>query len=316
MCYSAEFKAEYRTYLQYGGRLDIEEFARLFGDRFDFPIKIPKRMEAWFDQVEDAGAEAVREKIAQYRKQRATELEQELFKQKKRLADAERALLTKTTKKATEDQRIAGDKVSKIMRDLDDLRRTEFKPRDARFFPGQYVPVIVWKNGQRVVKPMRYQCRLPGWTAFVEKKYPGTYNARRDNIEKTWKDLFGARHGVIVIGAFYENVERHKMEHRELREGEASENVVLEFRPRPAQDMVIACLWNDSPDGDRRLLSFAAITDEPAPEVAAAGHDRTIIQIKPEHIDAWLTPEGRSTAELQAILDDRPAAYYEHELAA
>lgn len=103
-------------------------------------------------------------------------------------------------------------------------------------------------------------------------------------------------------------------EHRELAEGESSENVVLEFRPEPEQDMVIACLWNESPDGDGHLLSFAAITDDPAPEVAAAGHDRTIIQIKPEHINAWLTPEGRSLDELQAMLDDRPTAYYEHRL--
>ena len=87
---------------------------------------------------------------------------------------------------------------------------------------------------------------------------------------------------------------------------------MLEFRPKPEQDMVIACLWNESPDGDGHLLSFAAITDDPTPEVAAAGHDRTIIQIKPEHIDAWLTPEGRLPAELQAILDDRPTAYYQH----
>ena len=50
------------------------------------------------------------------------------------------------------------------------------------------------------------------------------------------------------------------------------------------------------------------------PEVAAAGHDRTIIQIKPEYIDAWLTPEGRSVEELRAILDDRPQAYYEHQV--
>lgn len=106
------------------------------------------------------------------------------------------------------------------------------------------------------------------------------------------------------------------MEHRDLAESEASENVVLEFRPKPAQDMVIACLWNESFEGDRRLLSFAAVTDEPAPEVAAAGHDRTIIQIKPEHIDAWLTPQGRSEEELQAILGDRPQAFYEHKLAA
>ena len=40
-----------------------------------------------------------------------------------------------------------------------------------------------------------------------------------------------------------------------------------------------------------QLLSFAAITDEPEHEVAAAGHDRTIINIKPEHVDAWLNPE-------------------------
>ncbi len=318
MCYSAQLKAEWATYLRHGGRLGLVEFERLYGYKFDFPTRVrtPKAMDAWFDTAEGPDAARIRELIASVSKHQAERLEQELFKQRKRLADAERTLQTKTTKKALEDQRIAGEKVSKILRDLEDLKRTEFKNRDARFFPGNYAPVMVWEDGQRVIKPMRYQCRLPGWNEVVERKYPGTYNARRDNIEKTWKDLFGHRHGVIVVNAFYENVERHNMEHRELREGEASENVVLEFRPRPAQDMVIACLWNDSPDGDRRLLSFAAITDEPAPEVAAAGHDRTIIQIKPEHIDAWLTPEGRSVEELQAILDDRPEAYYEHRLAA
>ena len=316
MCYSAEFKAEYRAYFQYGGRLSMEDFARLYADRFDFPIKIPKAIDAWFSQAEGAEAARIQDLIARYGKERSAKLEAELFKQKKRLADAERTLQIKTTKKALEDQRIAGDKVSKLLRDLDDLKRTELKPRDSRFFPGNYAPVIVWEDGQRIIKPMRYQCRLPGWNAAVEKKYPGTYNARRDRLEESWGKLWRVRHGVTVVNAFYENVERHKMEHRDLREGEDSENVVLEFRPRPEQDMVIACLWNESSEGDGTLLSFAAITDEPAPEVAAAGHDRTIIQIKPEHIDAWLTPAGRSDAELQAILDDRPEAYYEHRLAA
>jgi len=317
MCYSAEFVAEYRTFRQYGGKLDIKTFAQLYGDRFDFPIyKVPKAIDAWFEKIEDPEGAEIRDHIERYKQQQTEKLEQELFKQKKRLADAERSLQTKTTKKALEDQRIAGDKLSKILRDLDNLKRQDSKRRDARFFPGNYAPVIVWEDGQRVIKPMRYQCRLPGWTAAVERKYPGTYNARRDNLGKAWKEVYGQRHGIIVISAFYENVERHKTEHRELAEGEASENVVLEFRPRPAQDMVIACLWNESFEGDRRLLSFAAVTDEPAPEVAAAGHDRTIIQIKPEHIDAWLTPQGRSEEELQALLDDRPEAFYEHKLAA
>jgi putative SOS response-associated peptidase YedK len=82
--------------------------------------------------------------------------------------------------------------------------------------------------------------------------------------------------------------------------------------------MLIACLvasWQ-APKGGRPLLSFAAITDEPPAEVAAAGHDRMIINLKPEHLDAWLRPEGKSFDELEAILSDRQAPYYEHEVMA
>jgi len=82
--------------------------------------------------------------------------------------------------------------------------------------------------------------------------------------------------------------------------------------------MFIACLFAEwvEPKSGERLLSFAAITDEPPPEVAAAGHDRMIVNLRPENIDRWLTPEGRSIEELQAILDDRQSLYYEHSLAA
>src|SRR6185436_7992427 len=68
-------------------------------------------------------------------------------------------------------------------------------------------------------------------------------------------------------------------------------NQVLHFVPRPAGTMMIACLyaeWRDAKDGTP-LLSFAAITDEPPAEVAAAGHDRMIINLKPENLDAWLS---------------------------
>ncbi len=51
-------------------------------------------------------------------------------------------------------------------------------------------------------------------------------------------------------------------------------------------------------------LSFALTTDEPPPEVQAAGHDRCVIPIKRENIDAWLQPNG-DKATMQAILDDR-----------
>jgi putative SOS response-associated peptidase YedK len=148
-------------------------------------------------------------------------------------------------------------------------------------------------------------------------KYPGTYNARRDSLEGFWKPLFGYSHGILVVNAFYENVSKARMEGRELAEGEKDENVVLEFRPNPAHDMLVACLWSRwSAPGEPDLLSFAAITDEPPPEVAAAGHDRCIVPVRPENIDAWLNPDASDLSTLHAILDDRDRPYYEHRLAA
>ena len=69
-------------------------------------------------------------------------------------------------------------------------------------------------------------------------------------------------------------------------------------------------------DNGADLFTFAAITDEPPPEIAAAGHDRCIVPIKPEHLDAWLNPDKNNLAAQFAILDDRARPYYEHRLAA
>ena len=80
---------------------------------------------------------------------------------------------------------------------------------------------------------------------------------------------------------------------------------------------MIACLWSHwTGEGESDLLSFAAITDEPPPEISAAGHDRCIIPIKPEHIDARLNPDPSNLGALYAILDDRVRPFYEHKLAA
>lgn len=64
------------------------------------------------------------------------------------------------------------------------------------------------------------------------------------------------------------------------------------------------------------LLSFAAVTNDPPAEVLAAGHDRCIVPIKREHLDAWLNPDPSRLDELDAILEDRKRPYYEHREAA
>ena len=173
------------------------------------------------------------------------------------------------------------------------------------------------ENGLCVDNPMRYQCRPACKPAFYDDKYPGTYNDRMDNLDRFWKFQFGYTHGIIILDSFFENVSRHKMEGRELAAGEEEQNVILEFRPNPTQDMLVACLWSHwTGAGDPDLLSFAAITDEPPAEVAAAGHDRCIIPIKPENVDAWLSPDRTNLAAQRAILEGRERPYYEHRMAA
>jgi putative SOS response-associated peptidase YedK len=65
--------------------------------------------------------------------------------------------------------------------------------------------------------------------------------------------------------------------------------------------------------GEPDLWSCAAITDEPPEEVAAAGHDRCIIPIKLEHLDAWLQPDR---TKLAGHLGRPRTAYYGHRMAA
>lgn len=320
MCYSAQVRSEYRKYVRVVGRddaLDMKAFFQKYWGRVtDSSIKIPKAFDSWFANDPDPHANNIRQAIAEWSEDQATKLEQELFKQKKRLVEAERMLQTKTTKKALEDQRIATDKIEWAKTKLGDLRRTNIVPDDERIFPGWYAPVIVVEAERKIIKPMRYQCRVPGSPAFFDRKLPGTYNARRDSLGTFWKGLFGISHGIIIASAFFENVSRHAMEHRELAPVEKEENVILEFRPNTGEDMLVACLWAHWKEGKQELLSFAAITDEPPAEVAAAGHDRCIIPIKPENVDAWLNPNPKNLDALHAILEDRARPYYERRMAA
>lgn len=324
MCYSAQIWHDYRKYVRhFGAEVAIGDFIELYWRRREegaSKVKVAKALDAAFSATSGPQTDDERklaELIGDFESGEATRLEQELFSQATRLADAERRLEVKVTKQATESQRIARDKIAQCRRRLVDLRRAEPEDRDARIFPGYFAPVLIVERGRAVVKPMRYQCRPAGKPAFYDTKFPGTYNARVDNLEGFWKPLFGKTHGLVVVEAFYENVARHRLEGRDLREGEKDENVILRFEPHPRQQMLAACLWSRwTAPGQPDLLSFAAITDEPPPDVAAAGHDRCIVPIKPDNVEAWLNPDSADLKAAYDILADRERPAYEHRLAA
>jgi putative SOS response-associated peptidase YedK len=290
-----------------GAEMDMEQFKEIFGVRASDPsIRIPRAVERWFDAPRTDAERAIKVAIDEFRASETTKLERELFVQKTRLADAERVLASKPTKAATESKRIATNKIEQALSRLERMRDDKVTNMDARIFPMHFAPIVIDDHGKRLIRLARYHCRKPSEPAFIDRKLPGLYNARRDSLGKYWREQFGATHAVMLVDSFFENVQRD------------GKNAVLHFVPRPAGTMMIACLysaWVDAKTGEK-LLSFAAITDEPPAEVAAAGHDRMIINLKPENVAAWLTPKGRSKEELERILVDREAPYYEHEVLA
>lgn len=316
MCYSAEVWADYKKYLRQfpGSVLSIRDFVELYVRRHSDPkLKLPKGMDLAFLDPRTPEEQQIRSLIDEYNAALITDSEQELFKQTKRLADAERKLAVKETKAALTDQRVAGNKIKQLKRWIADAKRTDPEPeRDDRIFPDWYAPVLIVENGQKVIKPMRYHCRPAGMDPSIDRtktgQLSGTYNARRDNLTRFWRGQFGHTHGLMLADKFYENVDDGK-----------GGNMELQFVPRTGETMFIACLWSKwtDPKGELPdLYSFAAITDEPEPEVAAAGHDRTIINIKPENVEAWLNPDPANREGLFAIFDDKRRPFYEHRKAA
>lgn len=314
MCYSALVWASYHKYQKaFGADIDIKAFVQVYEARAEDPrIRIPKGVDLAFLKDDAAESKSIRDCINDWNAALVTRSELDLFKQAKRLADAERKLAIKDTKTALNEQRIAGNKIKQLKRWIADGKRTVHDPaRDDRIFPDWYAPVLVEEGGARIVRPMRYHLRPAGMDPSIDRtrtgQVSGTYNARRDNLTRFWRHQFGHTQALMVASVFYENVD----------DGQGG-SMELQFTPRSGEDMLIACLWSHwtDPTGEAPDLdSFAAITDAPEPEVAAAGHDRTIINLKPEHVDAWLAPGG-DTAAMQAIFDDKRHPYYEHRKAA
>jgi putative SOS response-associated peptidase YedK len=279
MCYSAQIKADYTRFVrEYGAVLSIKDFFDLFWRRLEDPsIVVPRAVESAFTSPQ---TDETREK---------------------------------STKTATQERRIALAKIAAFQERIDRFQQAELDALDHRIFPGSYVPVMVWEGGQRVFKPMRYRCRPWNMPESFDTEYPGCYNARRDSLKGFWRDLYGSHHGVVILSAFYEHVPRHLAEGRPPDEAPGTAQV--EFRPDQPQDLLAACIWSRwSRPGQPDLVSFALITEDPPPEIAAVGHDRCICPIRPEDLDAWLQPSRANMAAQDAILDRRLRPHYAHSV--
>ena len=120
----------------FGAHVSIQEFVQLYWERVESSkAKIPKAMDAAFGDPQGADERQIKALIDWFNAQQSTSLEQELFRQRTRLVDVERTLQSNTTKAATDNKRIATDKIESTRRRHDDLRRTELETATRASFP-------------------------------------------------------------------------------------------------------------------------------------------------------------------------------------
>src|ERR1700722_1174898 len=215
MCYSARVKQNFdHLSRKYGAEVDWEAFEEVFERRAEGEdIKVSRDLQRNYQHPTTEIQKRTAAYIAQYLKAKKSEWENEIFVQRRRLAMAEESLTKKETKKAREEIRIASNKIQTFLDRLADLRRTQPNNEDARIFPMTYAPVLISEEGKRVIRPMRYACRLAGKPADYDRRFPGTYNARRDSLDDYWDKVYGRQHAVMVVSGFYENVPLHLYEH-------------------------------------------------------------------------------------------------------
>ncbi|AGG88785.1 SOS response-associated peptidase family protein [Rhodanobacter denitrificans] len=322
MCYSAQIWADYRKFERLGGKLSIAEYTKLAGwtkKKGNWTKVVPKVMRRSMLEASSLSPELADE-AASADAQGITLLLDEIAALEKRQAEAKEKLASpKPTKKAENDLRVSTNKIAAAKKKLEEIRSPAPSGGIDRIWPGQFAPILIRdpETGERVVIPMRYRCRLPGWDVAKETEKPGTYNARRDKLTTVWKKVFGVHHGIMVVERFYESVNLHDLQHRDLVPGEREQSVEIVFTPQTGEDLFVACLWTytEGSGDEPGFFSFAAITDEPPPEVSDAGHDRCIVTVAEENIDAWLNPTASTPVVLNALLDAADRPYFEHELA-
>lgn len=195
--------------------------------------------------------------------------------------------------------------------ELSEANPKKYKPLAAhgRIYPNYYAPIIVAAEepeslAPRLIRPMRYRIRPHGSAEEVPTKY-NMFNARLDALttRRTWKGVFGRRHGILVFEKFFEWVP----------DPETGKKKVVAFSPKDRDLMWSPVLWDrwTSVDGKEVIESFAIITGDPPPEVRDAGHDRCPIFLQESLIGDWLSPRGKSPTELVNMLKQIEPTYFE-----
>lgn len=302
MCYSTLIKANLKALaMELGAKIDLEQFAGIYALRLSHPeLKIPFALDRHFVLSQEPAEKPLASLAMRFHEEEALRSRALLARLEEELCELS-TIPTAAARKKLE----AGERKREKLRSRLTASFDRISPLDERIFPGSFAPVAIHSGETRLLVPMRYRVRAPDGTE-IPYKY-NVFNARRDSLLRapTWAPLLGRAHGIFPFSRFFEWVERP--------EGKRE----IAFTPENRSLMWAASLH--SYPSSRTALpyhSFAMLTDEPPPEVAAAGHDRCPIFLGEKVLDTWLRPQPLSREELLALLSEKEKAHYLHSLVA
>ncbi|HRO12371.1 SOS response-associated peptidase [Amaricoccus sp.] len=151
--------------------------------------------------------------------------------------------------------------------------------------PTEPVPVVVSREGERFVVPMRWGLLPPFYR--TASGGPLLINARSEGIAEkpAFREAVRARRCLLPADGFYE------------WQGEKGARVPFVVRPRAGGMIAFAGIWQDwkGPEG---WISTCAIVTCPANATLAGVHERMPVVIAPEDFALWLGEAGHGAARL------------------
>jgi putative SOS response-associated peptidase YedK len=218
-----------------------------------------------------------------------------------------------------------------------------------RIFVGRFAPIVFHNDqGQLCCELMRYSAFPPN--DIPEPSRYSTYNARRDNLKSSfWKSCYGKGHGVVLLSGFFEWVavkdllyaghvtlaeviaefEKQAFERKSRLQASGKpwaptkteltdprfRKTIIAFSPEAHEDLVAPVIFNSGEIEGVAVKGFAIVTDEPPPEVSAAGHDRCPALLSDAAWPQWLEPKGKTPKELDKLLGAQTKPRFVHALA-
>lgn len=308
MCYSAMIEADLRKLeKQFGVKVDWSSFDEAFNIRSQYQqAMIPSAIDSYIIQNAETPLQKRLAKMAK------SHYQDEIEKFSKKLKKFENDV------KEFESKLKSGSKIKDLENKLEKRRATvewhkekidyykKIEEQGApRVFPNFYAPVIIQDGKDKLLRMMRYHICPKNGKELNAFKY-NLFNARKDRLldSRTWKPVFGKQHGIFPFYRFYESVP-----------GENGEAKIIYFEPKDQEIMWAASIFEEAKIESGLLRSFAAVTDDPPPEVAATGHDRCPVFIKENNFKIWLEPKGHAKEELVELLGSTVSTYFQHKAA-